>query len=217
MSDIGESLKEFDACTISDALDTLQLGGAVSGLAPVWEGARTSGRVITMKVVADPGAKAERHLGAEAIETAAPGDVIVIQQPPSSVVSATWGGLLARAAHLQGIGGVVIDGNCRDVDEIRDIGLPVLSRGVVPFTARRRYVEATVGEPVVIEGVEVRAGDYVVADGSGATFIRADDAARVVERAQLIVRRELLMVKDLMAGASPSTVMGKDYEELLDA
>jgi regulator of RNase E activity RraA len=213
---VKHPLAGLDACTVSDALDSLDLPGAVAGVPPTWEGARTVGRVITMKVVASAGARAERHLGARAIEQAGVGDVIVIEQSPSQVVSATWGGLLAKSATLCRLAGVVIDGNCRDVDEIRELGLPVFARGVVPFTARRRYVEESVGSPVSIGGVAVETGDHVVADGSGIAFVRARDLDAVAARSQEIVRREALMMSDLESGATPAEVMGRNYEELLD-
>lgn len=216
-AEILDRLSAFDACTISDALDTLGLDGAVDGIRPVWEGARTVGAVVTMKVVAAPGERAPRHLGAAAIEMAGDGHVVVIeQQRDPELVSATWGGLLARAATLRGVAGVVIDGACRDVDEIRELGLGVWSRDVVPYTARRRYIESSVGEPITVGGVRIEMGDYVVADGSGVVFIRGEYLSRVLDLADRIAAKERLMAADLAAGVSPSVVLGKNYEELLD-
>jgi regulator of RNase E activity RraA len=209
----------LDVCTVSDALDALGQAGAVAGIRPVWTGARLAGRVITMRVVPAEGARAERHLGATAIDMAQPGDVIVIEQEGAKAQtppSATWGGLLSRAAHHRAVGGVVIDGACRDVDEIRELGLPVSARAVVPFTARRRFVEKSVGEPVDIGGVSVATGDFVIADGTGVAFVPEAQLEAVLSRAHLIAAREARMAADLVDGMPVSQVMGRNYEEILD-
>jgi regulator of RNase E activity RraA len=216
---IADRLDGLDVCAISDALDALELPGAVAGILPIWEGARVAGRVITMTVASAPGQRAERHLGAAAIDRARPGEVIVVHQQRAAdgaLASAAWGGLLARAAQLHGIGGVVIDGACRDVDEIRELGLPVSARAVLPFTARRRCIESTVGADVVVDGVRVATGDVVVADATGTVFVRAADLDVVLARARRLLAREQLMIDDLTAGAAASAVLGRDYEDILD-
>jgi 4-hydroxy-4-methyl-2-oxoglutarate aldolase len=216
---LAARLDGLDVCAISDALDALQLPGAVAGILPVWEGARVAGRAITMTVSTAPGQRAERHLGAAAIDRARPGEVIVVHQqrtPDGALPSAAWGGLLARAAQLHGIGGVVIDGACRDVDEIRELGLPVSARAALPFTARRRCIETAVGADVVIDGVRVASGDVVVADATGTVFVRAADLDAVLARAGRLLARERLMIADLAAGAAATDVLGRDYEDILD-
>jgi 4-hydroxy-4-methyl-2-oxoglutarate aldolase len=210
---------ELDVCVVSDALDVLGLSGSVAGIRPVWEGSRMSGRVITMKVAIARGQRAPRHLGAMAIDLARPGDVIVIEQEriAGELSSATWGGLLSLAAAARGIAGVVVDGACRDIDEIRNLGLPVSAAAVMPFTARRRCVEHSVGEDIVVGGVTVSTGDQVMADASGVVFIRAADTRKVLQQAARLMRREELMARHLRAGRAASEVLGASYEEMLDA
>jgi 4-hydroxy-4-methyl-2-oxoglutarate aldolase len=217
--DLAARLDGLDVCAISDALDALGRSGAVAGILPVWEGARVAGRAITMTVTSAPGQRAERHLGAAAIDRARPGEVIVVHQQRTSdgaLPSAAWGGLLARAAQLRGIGGVVIDGACRDVDEIRELGLPVSARAALPFTARRRCIETAVGADVVIDGVTIATGDVVVADATGTVFVHAADLDAVLARARRLLAREQLMIADLTGGAAASDVLGRDYEDILD-
>jgi 4-hydroxy-4-methyl-2-oxoglutarate aldolase len=217
LSSIRQRLLALDSCVLSDALDAVDVPGAVSGVLPVWEGSRLAGRAVTMRTVPARGRPSHRHLGTAAIERAREGEVIVIEQavggPP---VSATWGGLLSQAASMKGLGGVVIDGACRDIDEIRELGLPVSARAVLPFTARGRIVEDTVGAPVRIAGVTVSEGDYVMADGSGAVTIGAAQVERVLAVAERLVARERLMASDLRAGSLPSEVLGREYEEMLN-
>jgi regulator of RNase E activity RraA len=211
-----ERLRALDACAVSDAMDAFGLSGTVLGIFPVWEGARMVGQAIPMQLrEGPPEADAPRvHLGAGAIDQGGPGDVIVVAND-GRVGMGAWGGLLSRAAARNGIAGVIVDGACRDVDEARELRFPVSARSGVVATARGRVHEASVGEPVTIAGVTVRAGDLVIADGSGVVVVPADRAEEVLAKAEHIAAREALMVADLTAGTSASDVLGGDYESML--
>jgi regulator of RNase E activity RraA len=50
--------------------------------------------------------------------------VVFISQP-KNFYSACWGGLMSTRAKILGAQGVVIDGNCRDLNEHREINFPV--------------------------------------------------------------------------------------------
>ena len=91
------------------------------------------------------------------------------------------GGILTLAARRRAIGGVVIDGACRDIAESEEQGFPVFGRAVVPVSARGRIVQLGMDEPVQFAGVTVQPGDEVLADRNGAVFIPAADLGRVVE------------------------------------
>lgn len=213
------SFDGLDVCVLSDALDALGLEGAVAGIRPVWESACLWGRVITMSVSPAAGERPARHLGAAAIDRAEPHDVIVVAFPEGAAIdrdAAAWGGLLSRAALAREVAGVVIDGACRDVDEIRQMAFPVSARRIVPFTARRRLVERDVGETVRIGGVSVSPGDYVIADGSGVVFVPGGEAARVTASARRILEREGKVLHDLRRGVPASLALGRDYEAMLD-
>ncbi|MFF4837007.1 RraA family protein [Streptomyces sp. NPDC001315] len=218
MSELRERLAALDTCLISDALDSLGLAGAVAGVLPVWEGGRLAGRVVPMRTVPAEGRSAPRHLGTAALELAEPGDIVVVEQAEAGTVpvSATWGGLLALTASLREVGGIVVDGACRDVDEIRELRLPVSARAVVPFTARGRYIEDTVGEPIVFAGVPVNPGDWVAADASGVVFVPSARIGEVLDIAERLVAKERLMAEALRRGDAPSAVLGRNYEEMLD-
>ena len=70
-------------------------------------------------------------------------------------------------------------------------------------------------QPVTVGDVEVRAGDFVIADGSGIVFIRAEDIDRVLDAAEDIAGREAAMAKALLAGKPVTQVMGANYEHML--
>ena len=68
---------------------------------------------------------------------------------------------------MRGAAGVVIDGACRDVDEIRETGLWLASRHVAPTTGKRRLQLQPLGGRVTIGGIKIAEGDLVVGDDTG--------------------------------------------------
>jgi regulator of RNase E activity RraA len=208
-------LKRLDSCAVSDALDKLKLAGVVTGLSQLSSSRRIAGRVLTIKLgVGAPPPGVPRHIGTTAIVSAQPGDIIVVEQRSGSPAAA-WGGILALGAKLRGLGGVIAEGPVRDIDEARQHDFPVFGRGVTPVTARGRIVELSNNQPVKIGDVEVKAGDYAIADGSGVVFISAENIERVLAAAEDIVAREAAMAKALYEGKAITEVMGANYENML--
>src|SRR5262245_22045160 len=215
MDDPVTRLGRLDACAVSDALDKLGLTGVVTGIQRLTTDRRIAGRVVTVKLEKDDGRPiASRHLGTTAIESAQPGDVIVIEQR-SGIDAAAWEGNLALGAQLRGVAGVVIDGPTRDVDEAREHGFPVFARDHTSRTARGRIVETGTNVPITVGDIAVNPGDYVVADGSAVVFVAAADAERVLEAAEAIAAKERAMVAALREGLPISQVMGRNYETML--
>ena len=68
--EIAARLAAFDCCALSDALDSLALTGAVTGLIATSPGQRIAGRVHTVKLAAGkpPAGAPARHLCAAAID-----------------------------------------------------------------------------------------------------------------------------------------------------
>lgn len=206
----------LDVCSLSDAMDALGLAGVVDGLRPLWEGARTVGYAVTLRLEEGPAPATATpvHLGARAIGLAGPGRVIVIDNAGRDTMG-SWGGLLSAAAVAHGVAGVVTDGACRDVDEARGLRFPVFARGGAVRTARARVHEVTTGEQVALAGVTVNPGDLVAADGSGVVVIPAAEVERVVERAEQLLAREQTMLAALKAGVPAVEVLDGTYENAL--
>ncbi|WP_409035175.1 RraA family protein, partial [Methylibium sp.] len=174
----------------------------MTGLAPRAAKGRISGEVITVKLVAGkpPEGTTPRHLCTTAIDMAAPGQVIVVEQR-TGIDAAGWGGTLSLGASLRGIAGVIIEGPARDVDESRQHDFPVFARDHTSRTARGRLVEAATNLPITVGEITVSPGDYVVADGSAVVFVTANEIARVLDAAETIAAREKAMADSLRAGA----------------
>jgi 4-hydroxy-4-methyl-2-oxoglutarate aldolase len=208
-------LSKLDTCSVSDALDRLGLRGTVHGIHEVWHCPRIAGRIVTVKLKKrDSDVSSPRHLGTAAIEAADPGDVIVIEHGAPEI-AAGWGGILSLGAKLKGVGGVIVDGACRDIDESREHKFPVYARSAVPTTARGRIVEEDFNIPITVGGIPVMPGDLVIADGSGVVFVSADRAEEVIKTAETIFATEAAMGEALRSGKRITEVMGANYEQLL--
>lgn len=206
-SEIVAELRACDSCAISDALDTLGLGGAVTALHPLWAAQQVvAGRVRTVTAAPRSDAGPATHIATPLVETTEPDDVVVIDNHGRTDVSC-WGGLLTVAALAHGVRGVIVDGAARDVTECAQLGLPVFARNVVPVSARGRVVQQAMDERVQVCGVSVASGDYVIADANGTVFVAAADIDRVLDLARRIIDRETHMAQAVRDGRSVSEVM----------
>lgn len=211
---VGTVLAGLDTCACSDAMDRLGLSGVASGLRPVTVARKVTGRVITVQYGPVTDTNASRHSCTAAIDAARPGDVIVVAVG-GRLDAAAWGGLLSLGATLRGVGGVVTDGACRDVDEAIALGLPVYAAGTTPRTARGRHGEVAWNVPVQVAGVTVSPGDLVIADGSGVVFLPAEHAEQILRSAREVAARESALSVRIKRGESVAAVLSADYERML--
>ena len=170
--------------TWSDALDGVGLDGILEGLTQHGGTGRFAAWAATATLTIAPlGTFPKEVLGVgRIIDAVPPGGVLVVDMGGACV--STFGGLAADAAVAKHVAAVVIDGGCRDVDEIAASGLWLASRHATPRTGKTRgRLEAT-GAPVTAGGILVAAGDLVVGDATGLVAIprgRVDEILAIAE------------------------------------
>jgi len=113
-----------------------------------------------------------------AVAHAKPGDVLVLTMPDPSPV-AVVGDLLATQALDQGVAAMLVDAAVRDLDELRELGLPIWARFVRAQGATKQHV-GQLDARVVVGGTEIDPGDLVVLDADGAVVVKADRVDDVV-------------------------------------
>ena len=208
-------LQALDTCAVSDALDTLGLPCAVTGIAAQTMGRRIAGRAVTVKLTDRKREGAPvRHLCSGAVDSAGPGRVLVIEQR-TGIDAAGWGGVLSNAAQAAGVEGVIVDGPARDIDEAAELGFPVYARGATARTARGRIYEEGFNIDVTVGELTVHPGDLIIADRSGVAVVPEDRAEDVMGKAESIVARERAMTEAVRRGQPVSEVMGASYERML--
>jgi regulator of RNase E activity RraA len=169
---------------------------APAALCSVVSGSRLAGRVAPA-----------RHVGSvdvflEALEGAAPGDVLVVDNG-GRLDEACVGDLVTLEAQAAGLEGMVIWGLHRDTADIRAIGLPVFSLGAIPTGPQRLDARppdalrsATVGDWTVDRT------DLVLGDDDGVLFLPAGAASDVFTTAERIRDIERRQAEQVPMGVS---------------
>ncbi len=188
-------------CAVSDCMG--RFNAMASGMAPLFDGVRFVGVAVTAKTLAS-----DLAAPFKAIDLCRTGDVVVIDSH-GSVDTAFWGENMALSAMNKGVVGAVVDGACRDVEEIRRMRFPVVCKGIVPNVASiSGYGEVNV--PVQCGGVVVNPGDIVVVDGNGVVVVPRDDSPNVLSKARELLETEHLLREKIEAGATIGELVNVD-------
>ena len=190
-----ERWTEWGSSAVSDALRSLgkAFQSLDGGFLPVDAMSRLAGPAFTVRCY--PGATWALE---QALELAAPGDVLVVDAGGRSDLI-IMGSLMSQRAKARGIAGAVVDGAVRDVDEIVQVGFPVFSRFICP----RAGTHAQIGEwqtTICCGRIPVAPGDFVVADRSGVAIVPRELCSQVAQEAANIFARELRIAGELRAG-----------------
>ena len=196
--------------TLANALDDAGFHDRVlSTLKTVSPGMRFTGPAMTVReITAEHGTftSADFRVGA-IIDAAQAGDVVVIDM--GGAKCSTWGGMASLAAKEKGVGGLLVDGGVRDLEEMIEFGFPVFARHLVPTTGRTRLKVEAINEAVRVDGVIVEPGDLIVADGTGVVCLPKAEAVVLVSRAEEMQRDDEAAVEQIKNGLSFSDAMKK--------
>jgi len=194
----------LSTANVSDGLDRLGIKGAPHGIGPLWDACpKIVGPAATLKLVPVGEATESPVLGTlEAVKRGRPGDVLVIDQAGRMNVN-SYGGVAGFTTRQFGLVGCVIDGVTRDIDEYKQLGLPVFGRGFIQQSIRNRCACAGYAIEVQLGGVPVRPGDLVMADENGVCVVPRDKMAEVLKFANLFKSVEDAIVEAVRSGVDP--------------
>jgi regulator of RNase E activity RraA len=186
--------KKTYPASVSDAVELVTgKNGTMGHDMKLVNGTPMVGRAVTSLVRPAPADQATPALSTkhsvEMIDNAKAGEVGVIVMEGTLDIAA-MGNLMATAAKVRGMAGVVLDGAIRDVWDIRRMGLTVYARSISPRTAVGHYATVARNVPVNCGGVTVRPGDLIVADEDGVVVVPQEQAEAVLKQAQQIDERE---------------------------
>jgi 4-hydroxy-4-methyl-2-oxoglutarate aldolase len=128
-----------------------------------------------------------------------PGDVLVLTMPEPRPV-ALVGDLLATQARAHGAAAILVDAAVRDLEELRELGLPVWARWVRVRGAAKDAV-GSIGEPVVVGGAVIRRGDVVVLDADGVAVVESERVGEVLQASRARAEQEAVKRDKLQDGA----------------
>ena len=186
--------------------DVQQRGGVMhSSMKPIFKG-KCVGPALTVKL--SPG---DLQDPLAALHVAQAGDVVLVDAGGETETS-VFGGLMGSLFKNRGVQGAIIDGACRDTDELTDMKFILFSKAVTArgthtmFSGRKTDVELNV--PIVCGGVVVNPGDMIVADEIGVTVVPSARLKDVLEAAREQAEREEATRRRIAEG--------KTFEQLLE-
>lgn len=111
-----------------------------------------------------------------------PGDIVVIDV--GGIDCGLLGSNNSLAYKNMGARGLIIDGGCRDTDEVIIERVPVWTRHISRTMVQGRLEFSDMMNPVNIGGVLVNPGDVIVADGDGVVVVPREKALEVAKWAR---------------------------------
>ena len=207
---------EVGASTVADVLD--EMGLPNQGLAPQFvpfpaTAGPLAGWAFTLAGEMAPYALEEGDPAKmAACERLDPGSVSVWSGAANGVC--LFGELIALGMRERGCVGALVDGGVRDVAWLGRHGFPVYARYRTPIQSIGRWRVTGSGVPVPMPGatvphVEVRPGDFVLADEDGALVVPAARVEAVLERAEAMSAQEERLREELRAGLSLSEALAR--------
>ncbi len=172
-------------------------------LRPAWTGARIAAPAYP--VGCTPGDNLAVHVAV----TKAPAGSVLVVDVGRVADRGYWGEVLTTGAEAAGLAGLVLDGGVRDVAALEAHRFPVFS-STIALTGASKDKPGTVGSPVRVGGVEVAAGDWVVADVDGVTFVPGAALDEVVAAGRAREAKEAGFFEALRSGSSTVELLDLD-------
>lgn len=175
--DLLKQFHDVPTGVITDAFLRLGINGWMDEVLPLAAGSRIVGRARTIAYgpVRRSGKLQESMYAL--MSRMSPGEVIVIGS--GGTHDNLLGDNMGTFAHRCGLAGIVTDSKTRDRQGLRDLGMPVFSRGA----GVRPPVEVELqAYDVVLDcgGAQVRPGDIIVGDDDGVVVVPAERAEEVL-------------------------------------
>lgn len=170
-----DELKSYPVALIADAQQRMNIMN--SSIRLVTGGLTMAGSVFP--ITSREGDNLAIHRALDDVE---PGDVLVINTM-GDTSRACFGGILGELCLSRGVAGVVIDGATRDVEELRERGLPVFAKGVTP-AGPFKAGPGNIGDPTACGNVVCHPGDAIFGDADGVVVVPKENLVDAFQRTQ---------------------------------
>lgn len=176
---LKERLLKLDTACLCDAGKKLRIMDPE--IQPINPGVKMAGIARTVQC------KADFLTVLKALHDAKEEEVLVIDAEGDKIALA--GELFAIEAQMKKLGGIVVDGGCRDVKGIREVKFPLYARYIVPMAGTssniyRMQIKINCG------GIPVSPGDIIFGDDDGIIVMSKEEVTEILDTAENIQRIE---------------------------
>lgn len=192
-AELLEAYQSVPTAHISDSLGRFHGSNGLHDYHGAIQRGGLCGNAVTVKT--RPGDNLMIHA---AILSAQPGDIIVVDAS-ADLSTAVIGGLMRTTAIAKKIGGFVIDGAIRDIEEWAQGDMPIYAKGHT-HKGPKKEGPGELNTPIACAGMVVNPGDLIVADADGVVCVPASDAQALLTRCQELGRHEEKVRAQNMAG-----------------
>lgn len=185
-----EAFKTAPTAVISDNLDRLP---AAIGLRPFHKSGVLVGRAFTVRTAAG-----DNLMIHKALEDVQPGDVLVVDGG-GDTSRALIGEIIVTIAKSRGVAGFVIDGAIRDVGAIAQDDFPCFARAAI-HRGPYKNGPGEIGVSIVVGGMVVNPGDFIVGDDDGVVAFSAGQAEQLLVAVRAQEQREADILQSIREG-----------------
>src|SRR5450432_3383136 len=141
--------------------------------------------------------------------------IVVFQDLDDPPVAATFGEIMCTTYQAFGAAGLITSGAARDLDQVRRLGFPAFSNGVICSHGYSHIVD--LHRAVRVGGLTVHPGDLVHADANGVATIPLEIAAEVAGAAAEFVAAEAILLDYLKTGVVVERAFAEARRGMMDA
>jgi 4-hydroxy-4-methyl-2-oxoglutarate aldolase len=194
--EIKERLAKLDTACLCDCGKKLRIMDPE--IRPIIQGVKMIGKAHTVHC------KADFLTVLKALHDAQEGEVIVIDGEGEKIALA--GEMFALESRKKKLGGIVVDGGCRDVNGIREIKSPLFARYITPAAGTSSKIFKTQVQ-VNCGGVPVSPGDIVFGDDDGIIVMTEKEVSEILDTAENIQRIEAKAIRKMGEGKNLTDVL----------
>ncbi|HBO24839.1 MAG TPA: dimethylmenaquinone methyltransferase [Providencia sp.] len=114
--------------------------------------------------------------------------------------AALAGGMSCTYFQKLGFNAIILGGAVRDINELKDLDIPVIASNITPSDTQGAYYVSETGTSCRIEDNTIYTGDLVISDPNGTVIVPFNLIDKVIDEAMIINSTENTMLEKIKSG-----------------